>query len=269
MAFPSRSRAFRRNTWSVVAAALAVAVAAACSDDPTAPAAPATPEPSPLPDAAPPSTPPPALPDAAPPAEDAAPDAELPPCPVPEDATVAATLRVTTDDHFKVWVNGVLVDDAVRFWSQPQTYAVTLFRSPKKKNVLAIEGINAFNQGGLDRGVLADLVVAAPDGGAPDAGDGGAVFALVTDTTWKLSKTVAEGWTGLAFDDAAWVAPTDEGAHGISPWGAVFGASTARWIWSYDSATAVDKPQNESIHLRRGFWFDASGAVANAPGACR
>src|SRR5688572_320282 len=65
------------------------------------------------------------------------------PCPIGIDATITATIKATTDDNYKLYVNGALIDDVARVWSSPQTYSnITLFRNPTRKNVIAIEGIN-------------------------------------------------------------------------------------------------------------------------------
>jgi hypothetical protein len=183
-----------------------------------------------------------------------------PGCSISESETVSGTLKVTTDDNYRLYVNDALIDETARLWSSPQTYPVTLFRHPSRKNVIAIEGLNAAEIDGLDRGIIADLAFDA----------GGGVQSVVTDSSWKLSTTLATDWFALTFDDAAWVAATDEGAHGIAPYGAILGTSTARWIWAYDAnvaATAKADPP-EKVWVRKTFYVNAAGTVTTSPNTC-
>jgi alpha-L-rhamnosidase len=169
-------------------------------------------------------------------------------------------LKITADDNYRLYVNGTLIDETPRLWSSPQTYTVTLFRNPTRKNVLAVEGINTAEISGLDRGIIADLSFDA----------GGGAQSVLTDTTWKLSTTLVTDWFTVAFNDAAWVAATDEGAHGIVPYNMVLGTSSARWIWAYDASgdasTKTDPP--ESVWVRKSFYVNLAGAVTSTPNAC-
>jgi hypothetical protein len=183
-----------------------------------------------------------------------------PSCPIADDATVSGTLRITTDDNFRLYVNGQLIDETPRVWSSPQTYTVPLFRNPTRKNVLAVQGINTAEISGLDRGIIADLSF--------DAGAG--AQSVVTDATWRLATSLATNWFTVAFDDSAWVDAIDEGAHGIAPYGGVLGTSSARWIWAYnsnvDAAQKADPPEN--VWVRKSFYVNLSGAVTGSPSAC-
>ncbi len=181
------------------------------------------------------------------------------PCPIGNDATITATLKATTDDNYKLYVNGTLIDDVARVWSSPQTYSnIQLFRNPTRKNVIAIEGINTANQGGLDRGVIVDLSYTV------DA----TLQSVLTDATWKVGTSLTAGWFDIAFAETGWVAATVEAAHGDGPWGAILGTSTASWLWSYDSAAAAAKPTNETIYLRKSFYIGLTGAPQDTPGTC-
>ena len=183
-----------------------------------------------------------------------------PGCAIASDATVSGTLKITADDNYRLFVNGTLIDETPRLWSSPQTYTVTLYRNPTRKNVLAVEGINTAEISGLDRGIIADLSFDA----------GGGAQSVLTDTTWKLSTTLVTDWFTVAFNDAAWVAPIDEGAHGIPPYNAVLGTSSARWIWAYDASgdasTKTDPP--ESVWVRKSFYVNLAGAVTSTPNTC-
>jgi hypothetical protein len=183
-----------------------------------------------------------------------------PTCPIADEATIMGTLKITADDNYRLYVNGQLIDETPRIWSSPQTYTVPLFRNPTRKNVLAVQGINTAEISGLDRGIIVDLSF--------DAGAG--TQSVLSDATWKLATALATNWFTVAFDDSAWVAAIDEGAHGIAPYGGVLGTSTARWIWAYDSnvdaAQKTDPPEN--VWVRKSFYLNLSGTVTGAPTAC-
>ena len=183
-----------------------------------------------------------------------------PECPFAIDAGVTGTIKITTDDNFILYLNGALIDETPRLWNSPQTYTVNyVFRHPSRKNVIAVHGINNAEIDGLDRGVIVDLSF--------DAGAG--LQSVLSDATWKLSTTLLKGWFQVAFDDSAWVAATDEGAHGIAPYGNILGTSSARWLWSYDSnVPAASKPTTEEVWVRKVFYVSAAGTVSATPSAC-
>jgi hypothetical protein len=203
-------------------------------------------------------------------------------CSIGIDDMITASIRITADDHLTLWVNGQLVDDKTTTWGTVDTKTVTLFRHPSKKNVIAVDGTNAFNQAGIDRGLLAELSF------GPDAGttaDGGTIE-LVTDTAWKISWSSPDGgvpdgglpdggvagvaaWFDPAFNDSSWLPAFDEGAHGIGPWGNVFGTSSAHWLWGYDSSSDPSKPTNEDVYFRRTFYVSAAGTPQDAAGSCQ
>jgi hypothetical protein len=247
-----------------------------CEDDQAANQAPAPSGTLPGLDAAPTSTTPPV-----PPQQDAGGNADAGHCSIGADDTISATLKITADDYLTLWVNGVLIDDKTSTWGTVDTKTVTLFRNPSKKNVIAVDALNAANQGGLDRGLLAELSLGADAGTTADGG----VVALVTDTSWRIAPSAPDGgvldgglpdggvpgvtpWFATAFDDASWVASTDEGAQGVAPWGNVFGTSTAHWLWSYDSSTAVSKPETEHVYFRRSFYLSVAGTPQDTASSC-
>lgn len=184
------------------------------------------------------------------------PDAPAVGCAADPDATIAAVLRVTSDDSTVVHLNGVLLDATPYVWSSPQTYPVTLFVHPDRANVLAIEGVNTHPPiDGPDRGTLIDLSVGAAH--------------LVSDGAWRASTTMASGWSDPTFADGAWGAAVEEGPHGMPPWGAVLGTSAARWIWSYDSdLPAGDKTTLERVYFRRTFYVAEDGTLSDLPAGC-
>jgi hypothetical protein len=193
-------------------------------------------------------------------AADAAPtDAGGAACPIGLDETFPATLRITTDDHFTLFVNGVLVDDTPRIWTQPQTYTLALFRHPARANVLAVAGLNTMRINGLDRAVVADLALALTSTPA----------SVVTDTRWRVRELLEPDWWAVEHDDAAWGAAVDQGPHGSAPYFSVLGTSSARLLWSYPAnVPALDKPERETIYLRRRFYVTAAGEVSDVPTPC-
>jgi hypothetical protein len=214
-------------------------------------------------------------------ADAALPDADAAPCPIGFDETVTGQIKVTADDYLRLWVNGALVDDKQTTWGTIDTLTVTLFRSPQRKNVIAVEARNAQNAGGFDRGLIVDLGFDAGADGGPEGG----IPSVVTDLTWKIEGETTDGgapdggfpdgstpnvpaWFAPDFDDSAWHPPTDEGPHGMSPWGLVFGTSSARWLWSYDSSTAGSKPTNDLVYFRKVFYLDTNGIPKDTPPAC-
>lgn len=178
-------------------------------------------------------------------------------CPVLWDATTPATLRMTADDEYRLFVNGVLIDDTPRLWHFPQTYTVNVFRHPARRSSIAIAGTNQWKIDGLDRGVIAELRSAAG-------------VLLGTDHRWRLTTTpVPAEWEFPGFNDSAWVSPTVIGLHGIPPWGSVLGTSRANWLWSYlPSGPQGTKPELEQIWLRRTFFLQLDGGVAETPTPC-
>jgi hypothetical protein len=189
---------------------------------------------------------------------------EAPACPIAADETFDATLKISVDDKFKLHVNGTLVKEFDGTWGNVQTETIKLKKSPLQKNVIAVEGINAMNAGGLDRMIVVDITWTVGDAGATE-------HHVVTDSTWKRGAVPDGGtWTAIDFAETGWEPSTEEGTNGGTPYGAILGTSTAKYIWSYDSAT-VDvgsKPANETVYFRKSFWVDKDGAPQTTPQAC-
>lgn len=181
-------------------------------------------------------------------------------CPIANDATIAATIEMSVDDNFKLYVNGALAHEFAGTWNNVQTVNVMLNRNPTKKNVIAVEGVNAAKISGLDRMIIGELVYTV------DATE----HKIVTDATWTRGTTLTAGWEAVDFAETGWAAATVEGNHGDPPYGGILGASDAKFIWSYDSA-AVDeatKPTTETVYFRKTFYVSQTGAPLSAPGAC-
>lgn len=194
--------------------------------------------------------------------------ADVPECIAPSE-TVTGTLRVVADDEWTVWVNGTMFTGGTS-WTSPTTHAVSIYSHRAKKNVIAIEGRNKAKQGGLDRGILAELVLTS------DAGADAGTTVLVTDGSWKISSTAtpdggdagspASDWFSPTYNDNAWSAAVIAASHGDAPWGAVLGTSSAKWIWAYKpDGAAVDKTVTETNFARRTFY---GAGLTSTPGAC-
>lgn len=120
-----------------------------------------------------------------------------------------ATLRISADDLFSVWLNGRQVGSGAD-WSTPTILDATpaLRTGP---NLLAIRAENgkapvAQNPAGLN----AALDIELADGGKQP---------LRTNADWRASKAAVDGWTSLDFDDSAWPAALVTAAYGDPPWG--------------------------------------------------
>jgi hypothetical protein len=183
----------------------------------------------------------------------------LPPCTVPIDATTTAKLRTTADDFVRIWFNGVLVAEPNSLWPTLKQYDVNVFLNAGRRNVIAIEARNEYEQSGLDRGFIAELEYTV---------DGKSYF-VDTDPSWKVNDTLIEGWTALDFDDSTWKTPVSLGKSGIPPWGNVVFNTSAEWLWSYlpDKGPA-EKPDNEKLWFRKVFFMNAAGQATDQP-VCR
>jgi hypothetical protein len=179
----------------------------------------------------------------------------------PDDG-VEATLTISGDDEYKLWVDGELIDDVPHTWSEPQTYTVYLYLDPRQPNVIAVEATNRYAGGtGLDRAVAVGLTVHTPSGDAR----------LVSDSAWRTSATTPDtSWIGTSFDDSSWQAAVALANIGDPPWYLASGeglAPDAKWIWSY-VPIGDNKPTEETIYLRRTFYVGANSQILDAPAEC-
>ena len=127
---------------------------------------------------------------------------------LPNVPVTRATLDIAADEGFAVWLNGKPLGQ--RAFNR-HVYSVDVAEVIRPgNNVLAIEGKNAKGPPGL----LAQLTITP--GGA----------AIVTDKTWKASRTLPPDWEKLEFNDAAWPAAKE-----LIPYG---DAKVAKWqnlVW--------------------------------------
>jgi hypothetical protein len=181
------------------------------------------------------------------------------------NATLTSHLKITADNECDVYVNGTKVGTTTN-WGAAVTIDVSLFIHPGRKNVIAVLARNTSSQAGNDRAIIGELTVDA---------DGGVAPLVQTNKDWRTAKSVPDvdaggaDWTTLDYDDSAWSAATEIATNGDPPWGAILGASTAKWIWSAPiPADTANKPDFEVAYARRTFYFSLDGTtIASAP-AC-
>lgn len=115
-----------------------------------------------------------------------------------------AVIDITADDGFTLWVNGEEVGSGTT-WNRVYRFNVTpLFKMGKV--VLSVEAKNT-SPGAA--GLLVKI------GYTPN----GQNNKLVTsDASWKVSKTLTEGWQKPNFDDSKWEAAHEVGKYGTGPW---------------------------------------------------
>jgi len=116
----------------------------------------------------------------------------------------AATLAVTCDNRYEVWLNDRRVGSDGD-WYRAESHDVTgLVR--KGRNLLAVIGQN--DEPGA-AGLLLELGVSCTDGSYVN---------IHTDATWKASPEGLNGWSGPELDDGAWAQATSLGPHPQQPW---------------------------------------------------
>jgi hypothetical protein len=149
------------------------------------------------------------------------PEGEADPLAAPEADSTETTadritdIYITCDNGYELYVNGALLGTGNN-WQSAQRYQNTPLQVGR--NVVAVKGIDA-------GGVAALLVELVVDGQR-----------IGSSTAWKVSLAAPADWRDPGFDDSAWVAATDYGAYGISPWSknaaGMPSDTPAKWIWS-------------------------------------
>lgn len=125
---------------------------------------------------------------------------------VPNGITLAR-IAITADDSYELHVNGATVgsgDD----WTKPACYDITTHLTAGR-NVIAVRSADA---GAGASGLLAEGVI---------IGAGGQTTSFGTDTSWRCSPELEEGWTLASFDDRDWRAAQVLGPPPRGPWGHV------------------------------------------------
>lgn len=117
------------------------------------------------------------------------------------DGIKAASMLITCDDQFVLYVNGSKVAFSgtdIAGWRGFQWVDFTAALRPGK-NLLAATGTNTGGPAALVGRLQVELA-------------GGAIQTIDTDVSWKSANVEQEGWTKDAFDDKDWVAAKDVGA---------------------------------------------------------
>lgn len=139
-----------------------------------------------------------------------------------------AVLEITADDSFKVWLNGQPIGTGFT-WSRVYTFNVSKY-FVQGNNVLAVE---AQNQAVGAAGLLVRLSY-VPNGNAKTV--------LVSDASWRTSKTGPTGWQKIDFDDRKWPAAKLIGIYGqAGPWKGL--------VWSKENTDEFTVPPGFKVEL--------------------
>ncbi len=119
-------------------------------------------------------------------------------------APADATLKITADNTYHVWINGSDVG-AGNEWHVFSSYKIAkLLRAGE--NVIAVEG---GNDGESPAGLLVELKAKLK----------GQTVTVLSDASWKTSKEAPKNWQNNSFDDAKWNKAKVLAAFGEGPWG--------------------------------------------------
>ena len=121
----------------------------------------------------------------------------------------AATIEITADDQFDLFVNGQVAGKGSG-WGSPKNIAIGAWLKPGT-NVLAVAARNVGNNPN-PAGVLAKLKIEFTQGTS---------LALTTGEGWKSATNAETGWTALAFGDSAWTKAKLLGEYGTQSWGII------------------------------------------------
>ncbi|KAF8877700.1 hypothetical protein BD779DRAFT_1556652 [Infundibulicybe gibba] len=127
----------------------------------------------------------------------------LPTSPAP--ATTAIVL-LTVDDHFVLYHNGQLVansTDLRLYWKFAPAFLVSL---DPGSNMFAIRATNA---GPSIAGLIASIQISYADG---------STTTIASDSTWRVTQPVPDGFESPSFDDSQWVPATVLAKYGEKPW---------------------------------------------------
>lgn len=144
-----------------------------------------------------------------------------------ERQITAATFRVTCDNGFTLYVNGVQAGQSTD-WTQPAAIPVQEYLTAGE-NTLAIQAMNEGSAAGLTGKLTVQFA-------------GGEPLTIALDGSWKTADQETPDWQSVGFDDSPWPAAMVLGPMGMAPWGVV------RWT---DSGPVYVLPP--SPYLRKVF----------------
>ncbi len=124
-------------------------------------------------------------------------------------AIVDATFRLSADNEFVLYVNGVKVGAGIN-WSRPETINLT-GRLKLGSNVLAIEATNT-----TDKPSPAGLI-----GAYRIVVEGGKTISGRIDRSWQSAEHASTGWQNLEFDASSWKNAKEIAWYLDGPWGPI------------------------------------------------
>ncbi|KAJ7831746.1 hypothetical protein B0H13DRAFT_2371302 [Mycena leptocephala] len=137
----------------------------------------------------------------------------------PGEVATTATIMITADDEYTLWVNGVLIGSNSNYVIA-QVYTVDL--APTDTIVFAVLATNG-GTGPNPAGLLASVEINMAVTGRASCTAGAL---LQTDVTWKSTQgSIPTGWELPGFDDSAWPPVVVAGLYPNAPWGSVMTAA--------------------------------------------
>ena len=132
------------------------------------------------------------------------------------------TLKITCDNILEVYLDGVQQqDNKLKAWNAESTFV-----TPDRLSLIALKCTNT----GGPAGILASL-----------QNEGGDVV-FYTNTNWKCSSVLEEGWQLSEFQATSdnWQNAAKRGDHGSTTWGYIGEIShDADWIWAAKNEATV------------------------------
>ena len=137
-------------------------------------------------------------------------------------------LCITVDNYIKfIYFNGVSQTIPAGGDDWTQTKCLPLPPAPVQ---IAVEG--------ADVGIVAGMLASVSDD------------ILLTDSSWKCTKTLYTNWTSNTYNDSAWPGAYVIGLNGLSPWGVRPGISI-RASWIYTANYGQTNAANSPVYCRR------------------
>ncbi|KAJ7048400.1 hypothetical protein C8F01DRAFT_1191277 [Mycena amicta] len=143
--------------------------------------------------------------------------------PFPGQVPASATIIITTDNAYTLWVNGVEVGTGANFHTA-QKYTVNFVSAPEE----IVFAVLATNAAPSAAGVLFAAEINMVPSGRVDCIAGAFVL---TDAVWVSTKgTIPTGWEQPGFDDSAWPPVVAEATYPAAPWNTVTIAATSTTV---------------------------------------
>jgi alpha-L-rhamnosidase len=141
---------------------------------------------------------------------------------LPGDSPVeSAEILVTADDHFTLFVNGIVSGRSRRgndAWRDAQRREIA-DRLVAGRNCIAVEAENGDNS---PAGVAAKLIIRLKNG---------ETIQKISDASWVFSNAPENAWNEAKFDDSRWSKAQIAGKMGVAPWGQVAeGPASDSWM---------------------------------------